>query len=154
MSRALIVLVSALALALGSCGQPVDQPSRIEVSGAWTRETAAGQSIGGGFLTISNKGAAGDRLLGASSPLAARVEIHEMTMTDGIMRMRPIPNGIDIPAGKIVSLNPGGVHLMLIDLKEPLMVAESIPLTLDLERAGHIETALRVRPIGASGPND
>ncbi len=119
----------------------------------WTRATSPRASVGAGYLTILNSGAQADRLVSASSPRAAKVEIHTMSLEDGIMRMRPLPNGLEVPAGGEASLAPGGNHIMLIGLKAPLKEGERIPATLRFARAGTLKVHFTVAAAGAPGPN-
>ncbi|WP_431271335.1 copper chaperone PCu(A)C [Dankookia sp. P2] len=146
MHRRALLLAPAL-LALPAHAQ---QQGDIAVSMPWTR--AAGQNgTGAGFLAIANRGAAPDRLVGASSPVARVTEIHTHIREGDILRMRPVA-AVDLPPGGTVTLQPGGFHLMLIGLKEPLIQGRSVPLTLRFERAGEIEVMLAVQPAGARGP--
>ncbi|MFT4012550.1 MAG: DUF1775 domain-containing protein [Paracoccus sp. (in: a-proteobacteria)] len=117
------------------------------------RATPPGARLAGGFLAIANAGAADDRLLAASSEVAGRVEIHEMTMQGDVMRMRPLPQGLPIPAGGRVLLRPGGTHLMFMDLKRPLVEGESVPLVLDFQRAGRVVLSLPVGPRDGGMPD-
>lgn len=128
----------------------------LEIGHPWTRATPPAAKVGGGYLELTNAGNTGDRLLGGSSPIAGRVEIHNMTTTDGIMKMRPVPEGVEIPAGETVHLAPGGYHLMLLDLKQPITNGEMIPVTLEFEQAGAIDIELAAGPIGskATGHGD
>lgn len=118
---------------------------------AWVRGTVAAQKATGAFVQLRSPDAA--RLVAASSPAAGRVEIHEMSMDGGVMKMREIP-GLDLPAGQTVELKPGGFHLMLMELKAPLKASDTVPLTLTIERAGRPAETLQlqapVRPLGAS----
>jgi copper(I)-binding protein len=124
----------------------------LVISQAWSRATPGGAKIGGGYLTIENKGSAPDRLVGASADIADKVQIHEMTMKDGVMTMRPLEKGVTIEPGKTVKLAPGGYHLMLFDLKSPLKQGENLPVTLEFEKAGKARISLEVQGIGAQGP--
>ncbi|MBY8824991.1 copper chaperone PCu(A)C [Sphingomonas colocasiae] len=123
----------------------------IAIENPWSRQTAPGQGNGAGFMTIVNRGKAADRLLGGTSLAAARVEVHSMTMDGGVMRMRPVTGGLPIPAGGGVALKPGGYHIMLIGLKQPLAPGAQVPVTLRFENAGAIAVRLKVQPIGATG---
>jgi periplasmic copper chaperone A len=126
------------------------QQGDIAVTTPWTR--AAGQNgTGAGFLSIANRGSTADRLVGASSPIARVVEIHTHIREGDILRMRPVA-AVDLPPGGTVTLQPGGFHLMLIGLKEPLIQGQSVPLTLRFERAGEVQVMLAVQPAGARGP--
>jgi copper(I)-binding protein len=92
----------------------------IEIVHPWTRATPPAARAGGGYLTVTNHGQTADRLVGVSSPASGRVEIHTMEVAGGAMKMREFPDGLAIPPGKTVKLEPGGFHLMLIDLKTPI----------------------------------
>ena len=111
--------------------------ANINVSDAWTRATMPGQQVGGGFLQIQSDADA--RLVGASSPVAQRVEVHEMSMDGDVMRMREV-KAITLPKGKTVSLEPGGFHLMLMNLKKPIAAGDVVPLTLVVESGGKKQT--------------
>ena len=124
----------------------------LVISQAWSRATPGGAKVGGGYLTIENKGTAPDRLIGVSSDAAGKVEVHEMTMSNGVMTMRPLEKGLAIEPGKTVRLAPGGYHLMLMDLKAPLKQGEKLPITLDFEKAGKVQVTLDVQAVGAQGP--
>lgn len=126
----------------------------ITVDNPWSRQTAPGQSAGGGFMTIANHGRAPDRLLGGSSSVADKVEVHSMTMDGGVMRMRPVTGGLEIPAGGSGELKPGGFHIMLIGLKAPLALGTDVPVTLRFQRVGTITVRFHVEPIGATGPEN
>ncbi len=114
------------------------------VSGAWARPTVAGQSAGGGFVTITG-GSAPDRLLAARADVSTSVELHEMKMEGSTMRMREVA-AIDIPAGQTVKLEPGGLHVMFMGLKAPLANGSSFPLTLRFEKAGEVTVQMQVKP--------
>ncbi|MCC7425431.1 MAG: copper chaperone PCu(A)C [Alphaproteobacteria bacterium] len=121
----------------------------LAIGHPWTRATNG--RVGGGFLTIHNTGSQPDAILRAHSPAARVMELHTMTMTDGVMRMRPVPR-IELPPGATVTLRPGGLHLMLIDLAAPLRQGGTVPVTLDFARAGSITVELRIEAAGARGP--
>jgi copper(I)-binding protein len=124
----------------------------LVISQAWSRATPGGAKIGGGYLTIENKGATPDRLIGGSADVAAKVQVHEMTMADGVMKMRPVEGGLTIDPGKTVKLAPSGYHLMIMDLKSPLKQGDKVPVTLEFEKAGKVTVTLDVESIGAQGP--
>ena len=126
--------------------------SSIALTDPWSRETAEGQNAGGAFMTIANTGTAADRLTGGSTPVAARVEIHTMTMENDVMRMRQLEDGLEMPAGGEVTLKPGSFHVMLMDLKQPLKAGDKVPLTLTFKGAGTVETELEVRAAGTMAP--
>lgn len=101
-------------------------------------------------MTVHNNGKDADRLIKASSPAAGSVELHEMVMEGGVMKMRAVP-GIDVGPGSRVELKPGGLHMMLLDLMRPLTKGDKVPLTLVFEKAGRIEVSVWVEEMGAGG---
>ena len=124
----------------------------LVISQPWTRATPGGAKTGGGFLTIENKGTAPDKLIGASADGAGKIEVHEMVMNEGVMKMRPVEGGLAIDPGKTVKLAPGGLHLMMMDLKSPLKQGDKMPVTLEFEKAGKVAVTLDVQGVGAPGP--
>jgi len=104
------------------------------------------------IFTIENRGATPDKLIGGSSPIAGKVEVHEMAMNNGVMTMRPMKNGLSIPAGQSVTLAPGGHHIMMMDLKVPLKRNDKVPMTLTFEKAGDVKVIFDVHDIGAIDP--
>ena len=124
----------------------------LVITQAWSRATPGGAKVAGGYLTIENKGAAPDRLIGGSVDVAARVEVHEMAMNSGVMTMRPLEQGLTIAPGKTVKLAPGGYHLMLLDLKSQLKQGDRLPVTLQFEKAGKVQVTFDVQGVGAPGP--
>jgi hypothetical protein len=125
----------------------------LVITQAWSRATPGGAKVGGGYLTIENKGSAPDRLIGGSADVAAKLQVHEMAMNNGVMTMRPLDEGLVIEPGKTIRLAPGGLHLMLLDLKGPLKQGDKLPITLEFEKAGKVTLSLDVRGIGAQGPS-
>ena len=103
-----------------------------EVGDAWVRSTVEGQMASAAYLTVTSATPA--RLVGASSPAAAVVQVHEMSMQGTTMKMRPV-EAVELPAGKPVELKPGGLHVMLLDLKQPLSKGDRVPLVLRIEGA-------------------
>lgn len=136
-------LLATLA-ALAACGgRP---PSgMVAVHDGWARETTAGVTISAGYARIENGTGQDVRLTGADTPAAGRVEIHNVTDDGGVMRMRPLPEGIDIPAGETVELEPGGYHLMLLDLRRPLRGGERIPVTFRFVTGAPVTASFEVR---------
>lgn len=127
-------LIAALLAALATA----PALAQTTVTDAWVRGTVAQQKATGAFMQL--KSASGGRLVQASSPAAGMVEIHEMAMDGNVMRMRPV-TGVDLPAGQAVALQPGGLHVMLMDLKAPLKAGQAVPITLVIEgRGGQRET--------------
>lgn len=124
----------------------------LVITQAWARATPGGAKIGGGYLTIENKGSTPDRMIGGSADVAGKIEVHEMAMNNGVMTMRPLDKGLTIEPGKTVKLAPGGYHLMLMDLKSPLKQGDKVPLTLEFEKAGKVKLSLDVQGVGAQAP--
>jgi copper(I)-binding protein len=118
-----------LSLALAAMAAPV--LAQVQVSDAWARATVVGQKGTGAFMKLTAP--EGATLVGAVSPVAGVVEIHEMAMEGNVMRMRALPKGLALPAGKAVELKPGGHHVMLMDLKQQLKAGEKVKLDLQFE---------------------
>src|SRR5205085_10603513 len=121
----------------------------LVITQAWSRATPVGAKVAGAYLTVENKGAAAGRLVGGSGDVAGRVEIHEMAMDNGVMKMRPLDKGLAIEPGKTVKLAPGGYHLMLLDLKTQFKQGDKVPVTLEFEKAGKVQLTLDVQGVGA-----
>jgi periplasmic copper chaperone A len=118
----------------------------------WSRATPGGAKVGGGYVSIANTGATPDRLIGGSFPLASKVELHEMRLDGDVMRMKPVEGGLEIKPGATVELKPGGLHLMFMDLKEPLKEGQTVKGTLVFEKAGSVEVEYAVRGMGGGAP--
>jgi copper(I)-binding protein len=130
---------------------PAFAAAQVRVTDPWVRATVPQQQVSGAFMQLSSSRAM--RLVEVRSPVAGIVEIHEMAMDQGIMRMRPVP-GVDLPAGKTVELKPGGYHVMLIDLKKQLKEGDNVPITLVLEgkdkKRETLEVKATVRPLNTT----
>ena len=124
----------------------------ITIDQPWSRATPKGAAVGVGYLVIHNHGATPDRLVGGSADFAGAVAIHEMTMDNGVMRMREMTSGLEIPADGEVALAPKGDHLMFTDLKRPLRKGDSVTATLVFEHAGSVLVTFEVGGVGAAGP--
>ena len=124
----------------------------ISVTAPWSRATVRGASVGVGFFTIENKGKEADRLLGGTTDAAEKVELHESQAEGGIMKMRALPEGLEIKPGATVTMKPGSYHLMLVGLKAVLLPGEKVHLTLKFAKAGVIAIDLPVESFGATGP--
>ena len=147
---ACVALVSALFAAPARAEEV--KAGDLVITQAWARATPAGAKVGGGYLTIENKGSAPDRLIGGSADVAGKVELHEMSMNDGVMTMRELVKGLTIEPGKTVKLAPGGYHVMLMDLKSPLKQGDKVSVTLEFEKAGKAKLSFDVQGVGAQGP--
>jgi len=150
--RPLALLMTMIATLPAPAAAQRARQNGIVATEGWSRATAPRAEVGAGFLTLHNRGRQADRLLSATSPRSGRVEIHTMTMEGGVMRMRPLPNGIAVPAGGTIGLAPGGNHLMLIGLKSPLKRGERVPVTLRFARSGTVRMTLAVAAPGATAP--
>jgi periplasmic copper chaperone A len=121
----------------------------LKISAPWARATPKGASVGGGYLKITNTGTAPDRLVGGSTDISGRFEIHEMKMEGGVMKMRPVANGIEIKPGLTVELKPSGYHIMFVGLKKQLMQGDHFKATLMFAKAGKVDLDFTVEGIGA-----
>jgi copper(I)-binding protein len=144
----LALLVVALGFGFSVQAQEVKVGS-IKVDHAYIRATVPGQQVAGGFMKIENKGIA-DQLLSASSPAAGEVQLHEMAMEGSVMKMRQVKD-IPVPAGGSVELKPGGLHLMLMNIKAPLAAGESVLVKLKFAKAGEVEVKMPVNAMGQAG---
>ncbi len=140
------IALGALSLAASTCCAFAGD---IVLAHPWARATAGGAQVGGAYVAILNDGAQPDHLMGASAQIAGRVEIHEMTTVDGVMRMRQVKS-LDIPAHGKVELKPGAYHVMLMELKKPLIAGETVHGFLTFERAGEIPVDFAIEAVGAS----
>ncbi len=148
MFRRAVLSLALIAPLLAACGEASTEAGGIELRDAWARASATQTSAA--YLTIENRTGEDDTLLEVRSPVAERVEIHDMTMEDMVMRMRKLDD-LPVAAGESVSLAPGGKHIMLIGLSGPLEEGASVPLTLVFEKAGEIAVEAPVRAAGHGG---
>ena len=130
-------------------GAAAAQTGQIEVKDAWARATPGQAENGAAYLTIVTPAA--DKLVAISTPAAKKTGLHTMTTEGGVMKMRPL-DGLDVPANQPVTLKPGGIHIMLQGLNEPLHAGKSFPLTLTFEKAGERQIEVAVEKAGAMGP--
>ncbi|MDZ4112218.1 MAG: copper chaperone PCu(A)C [Brevundimonas sp.] len=145
MSRALLLSLAALALAACSPAAPTDGDdavAKVQVADALCRPTPVGRQATGCYLTLTAP--SDDRLVSVSSPAAGRVEIHESRMESNMMMMRELKEGMALPAGEVVELKPGGNHIMLLAVTEPLKAGDTVPLTLTFASAPPVEIAAAV----------
>jgi len=133
---ALLVLVISIGHAIAADSITIERP--------WARASAPGQTVGGGFMTIVHQGDGEDRLIAASTPIAREVQIHSMNLGGGVMRMRPVEGGLAIPAGGRVVLQPGGLHLMFMDISAPLVAGRTFPVVLRFAKAGEVKAEFSV----------
>ena len=148
-------LTSILPLLLLSGGMAHSQTAArnsIVIESPWSRATPAGAKNGAIYATVINNGNSDDRLVGAATPVGGQVQFHSVVEENGVSRMRELPN-IDVRLGAKVTFSPGGMHIMVVGLKEPLKEGQSFPMTLTFEKAGKIEVMVPVAKVGAmQGP--
>jgi protein SCO1/2 len=145
MIRQTLPLIAIAALA--ACSAPAG-PSKVTVADLWCRAAPVGAPAGGCYVTLT--ASADDRLVAVETTAADHGEIHTMDMDGGVMRMRPLKDGIELPAGEAVALKPGGMHLMVIGPKAPLAAGGSVPLTLKFAKAAPITLSAPIREVGAA----
>lgn len=144
---AALLATASLVVSAFAADRTTGEATRIVVADAWARPTAAGMPMGVAYFTIVNGANADDALFAASTPAAARVEMHETRLDDGMARMRPLAE-IRVPARSRVAVAPGGIHLMLVDLAKPLVAGTQVPLTLEFRKTGRVTIQLRVETRG------
>lgn len=125
---------------------------KIAVEKVWARASAGRAGAGAAYLTLRNTGAAGDRLVSASTEVAKRAELHTHKMTGDVMRMARV-EGVDLPPGGVVTLKPGGLHVMLMGLNKKLVKGDRFPLTLNFEKSGSVTVDVAIQSIAAMGPS-
>ena len=150
-----VFFLTALVLALpGLANAEEIKAGSISLKDAWSRATPAGADVGVGYLTITNDGDAPDRLVAAEVDFAGQAEIHQMTMANGVMQMRPVEDGVTIPAKGSVTFSPDSYHLMFMGLKGPLKQGDTVAGGLTFEHAGKVAVSFHVEAMGASAPEE
>lgn len=150
-ARFLVVALIVAAAVVTARIAAADSQFGIVIDAPWARASILQSRPGAAYLTIRNTGAARDRLLAVSSPLAEHAAVHAMERTGDTLRMHALPD-LAIAPGATVVLEPGGMHLMLVGLRRKLVEGEELPLVLKFERAGHIEVKAAILPFAAKGP--
>jgi periplasmic copper chaperone A len=149
-----ILLAALLALGAPAVLAHEYKAGSLEIKHPWARATPKGAAVAGGYMTIVNKGTTADRLTGGALPTAGKFEIHEMKVEQGVMKMRPLPRGLEIKPGETVELKPGSYHLMFLQLKEPFEQGKRVKGTLTFEKAGTVEVEYAIEAIGGSPAAD
>lgn len=152
-ARSLIALAGFAAAVVASTASAHDYTQgSLHIAHPWSRATPHGAVVAAGYVVVENRGPAADRLVSVSVPadVAGRAEIHEMAMQDGVMKMRPLPRGIEIAPGFTAKIEPGGLHLMFLDLKRPLVKGDRFKGTFSFERAGSVEVEFVVEAMGGA----
>lgn len=124
----------------------------IVIERPWTRATPGGAKVAGGYMTVTNTGSEPDRLVGGTLLQAGHFTVHEMKMDGNVMQMREVQGGLEIKPGQKMELNPGGYHVMFMDLHEPLKQGDLLKGQLRFEKAGTVDIEYRVEGVGAQGP--
>ncbi len=149
-------IIAALAFALSLFTLPAladeYKAGTLTIDHPWTREMPPGAKVGGGFMVIANSGDSADVLVGLKTPRADHGEVHEMAMKDGVMEMRELKGGLEIPAGGSVELKPGSFHVMFMGVTEGFKEGEKIPGVLVFEKAGEVPVEFVVGPVGGKMP--
>jgi copper(I)-binding protein len=148
MSR--IVLIAAMLGLLALPAHAADvMVGKLKISAPWARATPKGAQVGGGYLTVTNTGSTSDRLVGGSTAVAKDVQVHKMTMANGVMKMRPVAGGLEIKPGQTVTLKPGGYHIMFVGLHRQLKQGEHFKVTLAFAKAGKVAVDFMTEGLGA-----
>jgi copper(I)-binding protein len=145
-----ILLAAAFALVVSSASAHEFKVGSIEIKHPWSRATPKGSEVAGGYMKLINTGTEPDRLIGGTNAAAGKFEIHEMSMDGGVMKMRMLPNGIEIKPGETVELKPGSYHLMFVGLREPVEKGKRVKGTLQFEKAGKVDVEYAVEAVGGS----
>jgi len=148
MIRTFVFAAAAIALAASAALAHDYKAGAITINHPWARATPSGAKVGAGYFTLTNTGTAPDRLIGATAAAADHVEVHEMSMADGVMKMRPVKDGVELKPGQTVEFKSNAFHLMLVDLKQPLQQGQRVKGTLTFEKAGTVDIEFVVEGIG------
>jgi copper(I)-binding protein len=147
------ILVASLiaASASGGVATALDyKAGSLEIDSPWSRAVPKGGKVAVGYMTIRNTGSEPDRLVGGSTPVAGGFMVHEMSMDNGVMKMRPLTSGLEIKPGETVELKPGSLHIMMTDLKQPVQRGKPFKATLKFEKAGDVDVDFAVEAAGAT----
>jgi hypothetical protein len=151
MKQSLAAAVGMVVIVVSSALAQEYKAGPIRIDAPWMRATPTGAQVAGGYMKIRNTGKEADRLIGGSSPVAGKFEVHEMSMVGDVMKMRELPDGLEVKSGKSVELKPGSYHVMLMDLKQPLKEGDTVKGTLVFEKAGTVNVEFTVRGMGSKG---
>jgi periplasmic copper chaperone A len=148
-----LLIVTALALAAPAARAEDYKAGAIVIAHPWARATPGGASTAAGYFKLTNTGTTPDRLVAATSEVANAADIHEMSMVQGVMQMRPLKDGITLKPGESVELKPGGEHVMMTGLKQPLKKGDQVKGTLVFEKAGKVDIVYDVQAVGGPAPS-
>jgi copper(I)-binding protein len=144
------MLATTLTLAASAASAHEYKAGSLEIKHPWSRATPKGATVAGGYLKIINTGTTPDRLIGGSTEVAGKFEIHEMSMDNGVMKMRPLANGVEIKPGQTVEFKPGSYHLMFVGISQPVEQGKRVKGTLEFEKAGKVDVEYAVEAIGGT----
>ena len=147
-----VLFAFILSFTAGAAAAQEFKAGPLEIDRPWSRATPKGAKVAAGYLTIKNTGTDPDRLVSVTSPAAGKSEIHEMSMDKGVMKMRPVPGGIEIKPGETVELKPNSFHIMMMGLKKPIERGKPFKASLTFEKAGPVEVEFAVVAPGATLP--
>jgi copper(I)-binding protein len=140
-----------LALAANSASAHEYKLGSLVIDHPWSRATPKGAAVAGGYMKITNTGTTPDRLTGGATEAAKKFEVHEMKMEGAVMKMRELPNGVEIPPGATVELKPGSYHIMMTTLAKPFAKGDRVKASLTFEKAGKVDIEFAVDAAGGSG---
>jgi periplasmic copper chaperone A len=149
-----LLLASLMVLAVSTANARDYKAGSLDIADPWSRATPKGATVGAGYMKITNTGTTPDRLISGSADVAPTFEVHEMTMDNGVAKMRPIKGGLEIKPGETIELKPGSFHVMFVGLKKPLTAGDHIKAALVFEKAGTVNVEYDVRAMGAEPGND
>jgi periplasmic copper chaperone A len=147
-----IMFAGLLAISASAANATDYKVGTLEIENPWSPAVPRGATVAAGYMTIKNTGAEPDRLVGGSTPVAGKLEIHQMTMDKGVMTMRPLPDGLEIKPGATVDLKPSSYHLMIMGLKQPIERGKPFKASLTFEKAGPVDVEFMVERLGATAP--
>ncbi len=147
-----IVLAGLLAISAGAANATDYKVGTLEIDNPWSPAVPRGAKVAAGYMTIKNTGTEPDRLVGGSTPVAGKLEIHQMTMDKGVMTMRPLPDGLEIKPAATVEIKPSSFHIMIMGLKQPIERGKPFKASLTFEKAGPVDVEFMVERLGATAP--
>ena len=150
MTRMAVVITTALSIWACDALAADYNVGTLAIGNPWTRATPKGATVAGAYMSISNKGSAPDRLVGGSAAIAGQFEVHSMVMEQGVAKMRPVQGGLEIKPGETVELKPSGTHIMMIDVKQPIVRGKPFKASLTFEKAGAVDVDFAVEAIGGT----
>jgi copper(I)-binding protein len=150
----LSLAAALIALATFSATAQEYKAGDITIEKPWSRATPKGSSVAVGYFVVHNHGAAADKLTGGAADFAAGVTLHQMSSDNGVMQMRDLPDGLDVPPNGEVKLTPGGYHVMFTGLKRPLKKGENLQVTFTFAHAGNVLVTFEIGGVGAAAPDD